>query len=214
MALKDVDLKYVGGVPTVANLAVTSGLTVAGSAVTGSTVVTDPNTTLPSDHNLTAWSYDPAFSSTGQLLTNGTLYLSAVPIRKAATISKLWYLTTTAGATPTTGQNWMGLYTSTGTLVASVGIDGSVTSASVAVGATLGTPYAAAAGKYWVAILVNAATAPTLLRTSGSTTGTNNANLSGTTLRFATNATTQTTLPGTITTSSNAAGPSIWVAAS
>jgi hypothetical protein len=65
-----------------------------------------------------------------------------------------------------------------------------------------------------VAIVCNAATAPTLIRTNGLATGTNNANLSGASLRYATNLTAQTTLPASLTMSSNASGPSLWVAVS
>jgi hypothetical protein len=53
-----------------------------------------------------------------------------------------------------------------------------------------------------------------VLRTNGSTTGTNNAGCAAATYRFCTNGTGLTALPGSITPSSNAVGPSIWAAVS
>jgi hypothetical protein len=181
------------------------------------TILGDPtgvSTIQPADHGLNAWSYDPSLASTGQLLTNGTVYLSLLSFRQATTITRLWYLASTAGVTATAGQNWLGLYDFTGTLVASVGTDASVTAASTPVSGILAAPYNAAVGRYWVAVLANAATAPTLLRTNGATQGTNNAALSAAGYRFAINGTVRTTLAATITPSANAVGPSLWVGTS
>ncbi len=78
----------------------------------------------------------------------------------------------------------------------------------------LSAPYAAAAGKYWVAILANAATAPTIFR-NGSTLSAS-PGLSAATARFALNGTALTALPASITPGSNviASGIPYWVAAS
>lgn len=208
--LHDIDLTYdrTGALTTPRALKVGGPLTVAGATVSA------PNIPLPTDHGLTAWSYDPSFASTGQLLTNGTIYLSAVYLRAAATISKCWFLTSAAAVTPTAGQNWIGLVDSTGAVLSTANLDSVITTGSTARTATLTAAQTVSAGTYWVAIVCNAATAPTLIRTNGLTTGTNNANLTGASNRYATSLTGQTTLPASLTLSSNAVGPSLWVAVS
>jgi hypothetical protein len=206
--LQDIDLKYVGGVLTAGSPLAVPSLTVAGAPVTG------PSTPQPADHGFTVWTYDPSFASTGQLLTNGTVYLSAVFLRAATTVTKCWWLMSTAASTPTAGQNWVGLVNSSGQILSTASIDALITTSTVARSATLTTPQAVAAGTYWVAFVCNASTGPTLLRTNGLSTGTNNAGLSGATLRYATNLTGQTSLPASLTMGSNVAGPSLWVAVS
>ena len=217
MALQDIPLAWsrlrnawrlTGNAALTGNWAVDGTLTVAGSAVSA------PSTPLPGDHGFQAWQYDPSFASTGQLLTNGTVYLSAVYLRQAVTVSKCWFLMSTAAATPTAGQNWIGLVNASGTVLSTASLDSVITTGSTARSATLTTPQAVAAGTYWVAIVCNATTPPTLMRTNGMTTGTNNANLTGASLRYATNLTAQTTLPASLTMSSNVVGPSLWVAVS
>jgi hypothetical protein len=166
----------------------------------------------PPDSGLLSWSYDPAFTSTGQLTVNGTLYLIKVPIRSLQPISTIWWNASAPGVTPTSGQNWAGIFNSSGTLVASVGVDAKVTSSNTPVSVTLGTSYTPTQpGFVWVALLFNAATPPTLLRTNGANLSTNNAGLAASAYRFATNGTGLTALPGSVTPSSNAAGPAIWV---
>jgi hypothetical protein len=225
--LQDVDLRYqagklatdknvtLNGTLTVGGAAtLNSSLAVTGAVTVGGTVLADPNISLPGDHGLISWSYDPSFASSNQLLTNGTVYLSAVRIRRATTISKVWWLASTVGATPTTGQNVAGLYSSAGTLLSSVNVDSLVTGSNSAQNATLAAAQAVTAGLYWVGLVFNASTAPTLLRTNGAFAGTNNANLGVSGYRYATNGTSQTTLPSPITPSSNSTGPSLWVGAS
>ncbi|MEV6696241.1 hypothetical protein AB0M68_03635 [Streptomyces sp. NPDC051453] len=210
MALQDIDLSYdrSGALTTPRALKVGGPLTVAGNSISA------PSNPQPADHGFIAWAYDSSFTSTGQLLTNGTIHLSAVYLRAATTISKCWWLVSAAAVTPTAGQNWVGLVKADGTVLSTAGIDALITTASVARSATLTTPQAVAPGMYWVAIVCNAATAPTLMRTNGLATGTNNANLAGATLRYATNLTGQTSLPASIAPASNSPGPSLWVAVS
>lgn len=168
----------------------------------------------PEDQGFVAWAYDPALTPSNQLTVNGTVYLSAVMVRKTTSITGIWYAASTAGATATAGANWVGLYTSAGTRVAQAAADSNVTAANAPQKCTVSST-SLAPGKYWVALVFNAATPPTLLRTNGAFSGTNNAGLlTVASLRFATNATSQTTLPSSITTSSNVSGPSIWVAVS
>lgn len=198
MALQDIDLAYdrTGAITTGKSLKVGGALTVGGTAVTA------PSIPQPADHGLIAWSADPNLASATSLATNGTLYLASVWLRSTATVSKLWWIHTAAGVTATAGQNWAGLYSSAGVLLGSVGVDALATTNGVQA-ATLSAPPAVAAGRYWVALLFNAGTAPTLARTAGASASANNMNLSGATLRYATNGTSLTALPSPITPSSN-----------
>lgn len=170
----------------------------------------------PQEASLLSWAYDPNTCSTNQLTVNGTLYLIKVPVRALHPISNVWWNAGTAGVTATAGQNWAGIYNSSGTLVASVGVDAQVTSANTPVNVALSASYTPTQpGFVWVGLLFNAATPPSLYRTNGATTAGNNAGiLSASLYRFATNGTGQTTLPASITPGSNAIGSSIWVGVS
>jgi len=202
--LQDLDLNYRAGL-----IDTTHGFSVNGVGVT-------PNIILPSDHGLIAWAYDPATGCNGTTLAvNGTMYLSTLSFRVTTTINKIWYMASTVGATPTSGQNWMGLYTAAGARVASGAADSLVTLFNAAVGVTFATPYVAVPGRYWVAMLFNATTPPTMSRTSASVNAFNNGAItSAASYRFATNGTSQTVLPASITPSANVIGASLWVAAS
>jgi hypothetical protein len=215
MTLQDLDLKYVNGVLTTSkNLHTTGGLTVDGSFTLGGvTTASYPPVPVPSDHGLLGWSYDPSFALSTLTPTLGTVYLSAVYIRQAVTISKLWFLQGTAATTPTSGQNWIGLVNSSGTILSTASLDSIVTSPNAPKSATLSAAQAVTAGTYWVALLFNAAAAPVIYKTAMPFTGFGVVNQSAATQRYATAGTSQTTLSA-ITMSSNAAGQSIWVAAS
>lgn len=216
------DIKYAAGAIAVGKtvnitggLTASSAATLAAGTTIGGLTMADPNMFLPADHGFVAWSYDPSFASTTGALTAGTLYLSAVRLRRAQTITKVWWAQTTAASSVTSGQNYAALISSAGTVLSSVGIDSAITGSNNPISATLGAAQTnAPAGVYWVAILTNATTPPTLVRTNGVLTGLNNAGLTGATLRYAVNGTGLTALPGSITPSSNSVGPSWWVAVS
>lgn len=221
--LQDVDLKYQAGkLKTGADFTTAGALTAASATISGALTIggsayaVNPSTWMPEDYGLIAWSSDPAIgTSTTQTVTNGTIYLSALRIRRAVTITNVHWAPNAAGVTPTSGQNFAALVSSAGTILSSVGVDALVTTAAgnkpIAV---LAAPQAVAAGMYWVALLFNAATPPVLLRTSGQQLGTNNYGLAAAGLRFATNGTAATALPGSFTPASNVAGPALWVAVS
>lgn len=189
--------------------------TTANSITTGTTTRSPSNAWLPDDHGLVAWNGDPAYSTSGNTLaTGGTVYLARINIRQPATITKLWYANNAAGVTPTAGQNEIGLYNSAGTLVTSVNIDATITGTgpqSGTISATALTP-----GFYWIGVVFNAGTAPTLARGSASIFGSNIANLSASTTRWATNGTGATVLPASITPASNSTSgaTAFWVAVS
>lgn len=177
-----------------------------------------PSTTYQaSDVGFLAWTYDPSTATNSTLITNGTVYLAQVQLRYAQTVSKLAVGVTVAASGVTANQNFIGLYDSGGTLRASTAagtIDTPLASAGL-LNASVATPYAAPAGTYWVALLCNATTAPTIARSSGATLSIPNSGASAANLRYAVNGTARTTLAATITTSSNSATNAItmWAAA-
>jgi hypothetical protein len=163
--------------------------------------------TKPSAHSYVAWTFDPANASSGKAGTAGVIYLAALYVQKAATVTKLTWGINTAGATATAGQNFVGLYSSAGTRLASVGVDARVTTT----GAFTETISASVTpGLYYLAFLFNASTMPQVYRGGDLNSTLVNFNLSGASLRFATNSTGQTSLPSSLTLSSNAASQFVY----
>jgi hypothetical protein len=216
MALQDIPLawsKLRNAWRLTGNAAVNGNLTVDGTLTAGGNALAPPSTPQPSDHSMVSWAYNPELAVTTLTPVLGTVYLTALPVRSAATISKLWFLMGTAATTPTAGQSWAGLYSPTGTLLSTAALDGVITSGNAAKSATLSAAQAVAPGIYWGALLINAAAAPVLYKTNMPFLGLANINQSAASYRYAINGTGQTTL-STITPSSNAAGQSIWMGAS
>lgn len=171
----------------------------------------------PDDFGLIAWNYDPVLYQAGTLLTNGTIYLARVKVRYATTITNLIVGVTAAAVTPVGGQSFLGLYDSAGNRVAQTADAGTALTTTGLVSVALTAPYAAAAGDYWVAVVANAATAPTLARVAtGVNFGILTLGTAAASRRFATNGTGATSLPSTITPSANSTtgAISLWVAAS
>jgi hypothetical protein len=160
----------------------------------------------PHSHGLVAWAFDPALAGTATAVGAGIVNMSALYIQKSASVTQIYWGTgSTQGATPTAGQNFVGLYNSAGTRLASVSADSNVSAATGiqtnTIPSTNLTP-----GMYWVAWVFNAATLPSLTRGVSFLQGVQNINLSAAQLRFANlGATTRTSLPTTITPASNAA---------
>lgn len=167
---------------------------------------------LPSDQNLIAWTFDPATCAGNSAPTLGTVYFSAVILRTAKTITNVILSLAVVGTTLTSGENFAGLYDSTGV---QRGVTADQTAAWGSIGAktmALTSPYAAAAGVYWIAFVANAAAAPQFARASAVASGgsTSNAGLTAATARYVTNGTGATTLPGSITPSSNVTSSPAW----
>lgn len=192
-----------------------TGGTISGSlAVTGNALGLD----TPAAHGVAAWCYDPALAVNSTQLTNGTLYLVRVDIAAAVNVTKIYWWVGNSGSSPVSGQNQVGLYDSSGTLLASANVDADISSAALKT-ATISSQALSAGSFYWVGMLFNASVPPTLTRASG-WTGVNvaaNLGLSAATSRFATNGTGRTALPASITPGSNSgtdiAGPWAAVAA-
>lgn len=161
---------------------------------------------LPVNHGFSGWAYDPVIATTGSLLTNGTVYLTKILVPDDAAITKVYWWVTAVGATATAGQNWVGLYSSAGTRLATTGVDAAITSTGLK-STTIDTVNVTAGSFVWAAMVFNAGTAPTLARATGNAglATAVNAGLTSGTYRFATNGTSQTSLPTTITPGSNTA---------
>lgn len=190
----------------------TTGGTIGGSlAVTGNALGEDK----PAAHGIAAWCYDPALAVNTTELSNGRLYLTRVNIAADVSVSRIYWWVGNTGSSPVSGQNQVGLYNPSGTLLASTNVDAAISSAGLK--STVIAAQGLVAGSfYWVGMVFNASVPPTLTRASGWTgvDAAANLGLSAATLRFATNGTSRTSLPASITPGSNVgtdfAGP--WAA--
>jgi hypothetical protein len=157
-----------------------------------------------SDHGLISWSSDPSMNTATGQTVNGSVYLTRLNIRNSTTISTVWWTQTTGPTTPTAGQNFVGIYDSTGTLLSSVNVDAKTTNGPQS--ATLAVAQSVAGGTFiWVGMMFNAATPPVLMRGGGQSAAANIVNLTASTARFAVNGTTAglTALPTPLTPASN-----------
>jgi hypothetical protein len=158
---------------------------------------------LPEDHNLITWTQDPATVADAFPLNTGVVYLCKVKVTKPSTVvTNVLYGVTTAGSSLTSGQNFVGLYDSTGTRLA-VSADQTTNYGSQGLKtAALTSPPTVAVGYYYVALLaVGTGTQPSVAA-SGGVSSAMNAGLVAATGRFLTSGTGQTALPSSITLSS------------
>lgn len=160
---------------------------------------------VAADHGLLGMNADYAAGSGGGLMVANTIYLQKIVLRKATTITNLWYGITVVGVGASTGAgSLVAVYNSAGTRMGANSAD--VSGTFLATGwqpFALGSPQALAAGVYYAAIVVNLVTTqPTLWRMVNTTVITN-PNQSAASFRWATNGT--GALPSSLTLSSNAA---------
>lgn len=71
----------------------------------------------PSQNNLLAASLDPSLANTNTVLPGGTVIAARVQVETPILIANVVCYISTAGTTLTAGQNWIGVYTSGGTLL-------------------------------------------------------------------------------------------------
>ncbi len=155
----------------------------------------------PADQGYKGWAYDPALTLGGSVATNGTVYLTRLPVWSDGTLPAIAWAATTVGATPTAGQNQVAAYSAAGVRLGVANVDADITSTGVKETAIAGS-VSAADRFFWAAFLFNAATPPTLARAS-SFASTPNAGLAAAAYRFCNNGTGLTALPASITPGSN-----------
>lgn len=171
----------------------------------------------PAKHGLLEWNFDPtSISTVSSVCVSGTLYLMKITPQASGTISNLIVNLGTVGSTLTSGQNLAAIFNSSGT---QLGITGDQTTAwgsgtgVKTMALTAGAPVTAGAD-YWVAVL-SVGTTPASFSRAGGSGGPVNVGLSTSTLRFATNGTSLTAMPGSITPSSNSSSTNtFWCALS
>ena len=167
----------------------------------------------PVNHGVAAWAYDPIAVVNSTVLTGGTVYLVKLHVSYDVSVTKVYWHVATAGVTATAGQNFVGLYDSSGTRLATTNVDADITSTGLKT-TTIASQSLQAGSFVWAAFVFNAGTIPALGRTSGlaGVGGLVNLGLSAASYRFATNGTGQTSLPASRTPGSNAQGIPLWAA--
>lgn len=177
------------------------------------TDVTIPGETNPiaSDHNLAAWAFDPASVVSASSAINGTVYLIKIKILSTVSITKIYFNLAAAGVTPTTAQNYAGIYNSSGTLLTSVDVSSSITTLGLQT-ATI-TSTSISSPFIWVGLVFNCATPPSVSRGASAATLIN-VGLTAANYRFANASVTgQTSLPTPLTVASNTTNANAYWAA-
>jgi hypothetical protein len=153
----------------------------------------------PADHNLKAWTFDPAIAQSAAAPAAGVLHLGKIKLGTASSVTNIIATVTATGSGLTSGQNFAGLYNSSGTLIATTADQtsswGSATAAKTM--ALTGGPYTLAAGTYYGALLANGTTPPSFL--TGHATSQSTLNIGLTTGRYLTSGSGLTTLPSSVT---------------
>lgn len=163
----------------------------------------------PADQGLIAWTTDPAeVSGTNFTLAAGTIYLGKVKIvNRSTVVTNILMRIFAAGTTLTAGQNFVGLYDSSGNRLA---ISADQTTAFGTVGnktIPLTAPVTLAVGTYYVAFLSNGTgTQPSVAGGAGNSDLTN-IGLATSAARFLNTAAGNTALPATITLGSQSVNP-------
>lgn len=211
-----------GGSLTVNGALTTTGaVSLSGQASVGGAPANDLGQTLtPSSYGLVDYNF-PYVWATGvgsAVTTAGLLYLTKIPMAGGTKITNLWFKIATAAATPTTGQNFGGLYSSGGKLLATTADLTTVIGTNTGpIQAALTTPYTTSApDNFYVGFFFNASTQPVLSCYTGFVTVTTSVANFGSATTFgntaakypyAVSATTgnTTAMPTSITMSSNTA---------
>ena len=166
---------------------------------------------VPQDQGLLAWNYDPLTAGSGTATISETLYLLAIQVREPLSVTNIVLNLTTVGGTLTSSESLVALFNSSGT---QIGVSADQSTAWGSGGSTgaktiplASGPFAIPAGLYYVAILsVGSGTMPSFLRAglTGTASAADGGNATAATFRFAVNGTSATSMPSSLTLSSNA----------
>ena len=143
-------------------------------------------------------------ASNTALPVNGTIYTVRLRLPAAATITNVVFAIGTAGASLTTGQNFVALYKATDKTLIAVSADQTTlwSSTGIKTAALVGGPYALPAGDYYAVIWSNGTTRPALVR-SASNAMLNGSMVGGSPKFGSANTSITTTAPGTLGSISN-----------
>lgn len=166
--------------------------------------VDDQNGWGKSDYSssIVAWTGPPSFSTTAALAF-GRIQLNKFWLRNPATLTTVNFVLTTAGSSLTAGQNFVAIFDSAGNRVA---LSADATTAFSSQGLKsidMTTPYSAAVGGYYVAILPNGSgTIPIMVCNSAVGSSMLNYGLTTSNARALQSGTGNTSIPTTLTLSS------------
>lgn len=159
---------------------------------------------LPSEQGLLAWTYDPNMAGHVTAQSNagvaGRITLVRIPIRRTITWSNIWLGLSGVDAGASLSNCYLGVYDTAGTRRGvTADISSSLMSGAVAKALPLATPFTAAPGFYFIAMLLNGTWTTNSLHFKATGAGISvNAGLSAPLLRFSNMLTGQTSLPASL----------------
>lgn len=159
----------------------------------------------PSEQGLITWTGDPNDAGHVTAQSNagvaGRITLVKIPIREQITWSNIWLGLSGLDAGASLSNCYLGVYDSTGTLKATTAdISASLMTNAIAKPLALASPFTAAPGFYYIAMLLNGTWATNSLTFKATGAGISaNAGLSAGALRFSNMLTSQTSLPSSLT---------------
>jgi hypothetical protein len=171
----------------------------------------------PNDHGWKLWTNDPLSCGASDAHTSGSVRMIKLPSApQSYTLTSVKFFVAAVAVTPTAGQNFAGIYDASGTrLAVSADVTADLTATGMKTWAMTAPIVVAANTPLWVALLFNAATAPTGVA-SAAVSGREtlyNGDLTVATARYTSGPTAQTSLPVSITMASRTLLPrSPWIA--
>lgn len=155
----------------------------------------------PNDYGLLAYNYAPLQIAGGATAVSGQIRMIRLPaLPESTTITSVAVHIAQAPVGITAGQNFIGLYSAAGSLLAQTADATTPFTTTGSKVIALTAPYVAAAGSYYLGILTNAATTtPAFGLCSSFSASAVNFNLSAADSHFGNGATGLTTLPANVT---------------
>lgn len=181
----------------------------SGSGPSASGINLDYPANYPSDQGLLAWTYDPDIAghvtaqsagSPANSDVRGIVTLTKIQIRKAITWSQIWFGLSGIDAGATLADCYLGVYDADGVRRGvTADISAQLMTGAIAKPVDLVTPFSAAPGEYFIAMLLNGTWTTNALHFKASGAGISvNAKLSAPRLRYSNMLTGQTSLPASL----------------
>lgn len=137
----------------------TSGITLGPSgnvSYTGLlTGATQPPVVLPSDQGFLSWTFDPSSMQNSGTINTGTLYVAVFYLRTTQLVSTVSIWVGGAGTSLTNGENLIGIFNLSGTLLTGSADQTSNWASIGTKNAALTTPQTLGAGAYWIGAIAN-----------------------------------------------------------